>query len=257
MNKLKKETLLFAGFCAVMGTAGGMLTAVSASDTVSEEQMQEIVRQLGSQEAYIAAAAIQGLLYGVICGLFGKILSEKAGLWQGLQIRQRPLKAALLTAVIGGICMIVPDMVFFGKYIPAVKEGYQEKPSIVYFLSAITYGGIVEEIMMRLFLMSLIAFIIGKLFWRKHIQESLPAWIFISANICTAVLFAIGHLPATAITLGITPMILARCFLLNGGLGLAFGRLYRKYGILYAWIAHIGCHIVSKLIWLIYSGINC
>lgn len=41
--------------------------------------------------------------------------------------------------------MIVPDMVFFGKYIPAVKESDQEKPSIVYFLSAITYGDIIVE----------------------------------------------------------------------------------------------------------------
>ena len=38
----------------------------------------------------------------------------------------------------------------------------------------------------------------------------------------------------------------------NGGIGLMFGRLYRKHGIAYAMIAHAGCHIVSKLIWVLF-----
>lgn len=252
MNKLKKEFVLFIGFCAVTGALGGIFTALFTAESVSGEQIQEAIRQLGSQEAFIAVAAIQGLLYGAICGLFGKILSEKVGLWQELRIRKQPLNVALFTAVISGIYLIVPDVFIFGKYIPAVAESYQAKPSAVYCLSGIIYGGIVEEIMMRLFLMSLIAFLIWKIFLRKKQKELLPVWLFVSANIITALLFAAGHLPATAITLGITPMILVRCFLLNGGLGLIFGRLYRKHGIQYAWIAHMGCHVVSKLIWLVF-----
>ena len=34
--------------------------------------------------------------------------------------------------------------------------------------------------------------------------------------------------------------------------GLAFGWLYRKYGLRYAMIAHGGCHVVSKLIWILF-----
>lgn len=65
-------------------------------------------------------------------------------------------------------------------------------------------------------------------------------------------LFAEGHLPATITMFGaLTPLVLLRCFLLNGGLGLAFGWLYRKYGIQYAMIGHAGTHIISKLIWLV------
>ena len=50
----------------------------------------------------------------------------------------------------------------------------------------------------------------------------------------------------------LTPMIIFRCFLLNGGFGLLFGWLYRKYGLRYAMIAHGGCHVVSKLIWILF-----
>ena len=68
-----------------------------------------------------------------------------------------------------------------------------------------------------------------------------------------AILFAASHLPATWMAFGeLTPMLLFRCFLLNGGFGLFFGWAYRKYGIQYAMIAHASLHIVSKLIWTLF-----
>jgi hypothetical protein len=44
-------------------------------------------------------------------------------------------------------------------------------------------------------------------------------------------------------------MLLVRCFLLNGVGGLWFGRLYRKYGLSYAMLAHALFHVVSDVIW--------
>jgi len=99
-------------------------------------------------------------------------------------------------------------------------------------------------------MMSLIAYVLHKLFGRGKREPAV--WILISANVLSALLFAAGHLPATAAMMGLTPMILIRCFLLNGGIGLLLGRLYRKYGLRYAMIAHGGCHVVSKLIWILF-----
>ena len=101
--------------------------------------------------------------------------------------------------------------------------------------------------MLRLFFMSLVAVIICKV-TKKEINDK----ILITSNVIAAILFAAGHLPATAIMIGITPMIVLRCFLLNGGFGVLFGYMYRKHGIHCAMIAHIGVHIVSKLIWMIF-----
>ena len=112
------------------------------------------------------------------------------------------------------------------------------------------YGGIIEEVMLRLFMMSLVAFVLHKLFWRK--REQTPVAALVAANIISALLFAAGHLPTTAALMGLTPMILLRCFLLNGGIGLMLGFLYRKHGLRYAMIAHAGCHIISKLIWILF-----
>ena len=102
--------------------------------------------------------------------------------------------------------------------------------------------------MLRLFFMSLFAFALWKFSRRENVSEHQ----LIVANIVAAILFSAGHLPATALTLGITPMIVLRCFLLNGAFGLAFGYLYRKSGIQYAMLAHAGVHIVSKLIWIVF-----
>lgn len=52
---------------------------------------------------------------------------------------------------------------------------------------------------------------------------------------------------------GLTPLLVVRCFLLNGAFGLVFGWLYRKYGIQYAMLSHALLHIVSKTIWLIFT----
>ena len=47
-------------------------------------------------------------------------------------------------------------------------------------------------------------------------------------------------------------MILLRCFLFNGGLGLGFGYLYRKYGIGYAMIAHGFAHLIADILTIIF-----
>ena len=61
-------------------------------------------------------------------------------------------------------------------------------------------------------------------------------------------LFAAGHLPATVALFGeLTPLLVLRCFLLNGVAGLCFGYLYRKYGLAYAMCCHMGFHVFFKL----------
>ena len=117
-------------------------------------------------------------------------------------------------------------------------------------IASLTYGGVIEEVMLRLFLMSLIAFVLQKLFARD--KKEVPPAILITANVIAAMLFAAGHLPATVMSIGLNPIIIFRCFLLNGGAGLLFGRLYRKYGIHYAMIGHALAQVVSKVIWILF-----
>ncbi len=116
---------------------------------------------------------------------------------------------------------MVADPLIFGRIIPQVAEYYETPVTFVTILYSVLYGGIVEEILLRLFFMSLLALIIKKIFLRK--KENYPQTVFIISNIIAALLFAAGHLPATYQLFGeITPLILFRCFLLNGTGGLIF-----------------------------------
>ena len=242
------KTLLFF---AIAGLVGGFFTGIYVLDSYPEELRQEALAQGLDNTTMGIVTALQAAGYGIVLGAAGIFLGRKTGLWKDeTAIEQTPLTVALIVSVIGGLALILPDFLFFGKYVPMIMDSYAVKPTVPYMLAAVLYGGVIEEVILRLFMMSLIAFVLHKLFGKKN--EMPATGILIAANVIAALLFAAGHLPATAATMGITPMILFRGFLLNGGFGLMFGWLYRKYGLRYAMLAHGGCHVVSKLIWILF-----
>ena len=245
---LKKywKTLLFF---ALAGLVGGFCVGLYQLDSYPEEIRQEIAAQGIDPVLLGIITAVQAAGYGLILGAAGILLAKKIGLWKDeRKLEKKPLILTALVAILGGILLILSDLLFFGNYSDAIRESYAVKPGVTYILAAVVYGGVIEEVMLRLFFMSLLAFLLQKLF-RKGSGTTGP---LIAANLIAALLFAAGHLPATAILMGLTPMIIFRCFLLNGGLGLAFGWLYRKFGLRYAMLAHAGCHVVSKLIWILF-----
>ena len=247
IRKYWKTLLLFA----LVGLVGGFFVGLYLLDSYPPEFRQQALEQ-GLTETIIGLiTAVQSAGYGLVLGAVGIILGKETGLWKDERtIAKKPLIITIIVSVIGGLALILPDLLFFGKHIQVIMDSYAAKPTVPYLLATVTYGAVIEEVMLRLFMMSLIAFILHKLFWRK--RETTHVAALVLANIISAILFAAGHLPATAMLMGITPMILLRCFLLNGGFGLLFGWLYRKYGLRYSMLAHGGCHIISKLIWILF-----
>lgn len=181
---------------------------------------------------------------------FGHIFANQLGLIRPFRLDNKAVVTTLALSLIGGIVFSL-DYWTFGAWIPGVREATDLTLSFHVIVASVLYGGIIEEVMLRLFMMSLIAWMLWKLFFRK--QEQAPKGVIIAANVIAALLFAAGHLPATVMLFGeLTPLIVFRCFLLNGGFGLLFGWLFRKYGIAYAMLSHALLHIISKLIWFIF-----
>lgn len=242
------KTLLFFG---LVGLVGGFFTGIYLMDSYPPQIQQEVLSQGITKTILGLVSAVQSAGYGIVLGAVGIFLGKKTGLWKDEKtIKKNPLIIATVISVVGGLGLIFPDILFFGKYSEAILNSYAVKPTIPYMLASVLYGGVIEEVMLRLFTMSLIALLLHKLLGKKN--EKPTVGILIASNVIAALLFAAGHLPATAMLMGITPMILFRCFLLNGGFGLLFGFLYRKYGLRYAMLAHGGCHVVSKLIWILF-----
>lgn len=240
------KTLLFL---ALAGLVGGFFVGLYQLDSYPEEIRQEIAAQGIDPVLLGIITAVQAAGYGLVLGAVGILLGKKTGLWKDeRKLAKKPLILTALVAILGGMLLILSDLLFFGNYSDAIRESYAVKPTVTYILAAVVYGGVIEEVMLRLFFMSLLAFLLQKLFRKGSGTTSL----LIAANLIAALLFAAAHLPATALLMGLTPMIVFRCFLLNGGLGLLFGWLYRKFGLRYAMLAHAGCHVVSKLIWILF-----
>lgn len=255
MNKLIqfiKKPLLFTLTLMPFALIGGIFTGIYMINTYDPKLLAEVVAQVGSTDVLVVITALQTCMYGAFCGFFGYILADKIGLMKPFKFEKAPLiKTLIFAGVTAGL--LIADYWISGGIYPQIKDVTEVGLSLSSIISAIFYGGIIEEIMMRLFLMSLIVFIVWKLFFRKKTKEEIPTAVFVVVNILIALMFAAGHLPATiSMFTVLTPYLLVRCFVLNGVAGMLFGNLYRKHGIQYAILCHMFAHIISKLILILF-----
>ena len=248
IKQIIRNNIKYLIFLALFGIVGGYFTTVYTLQSIDQEIIGEAVAQAGSIDVLVIVSTLQSLGYALFMGMAGKALAIKLGLWKKLNISNEAITAIWKVCIIGGAAFILADALIFNNFSEVVKNSYAVKPTIEYMIASITYGGVIEEVMMRLFFMTLIAFLIKKFSKNGELTDK----ILITSNVVSALLFAAGHLPSTAIMIGLTPMIVIRCFVMNGVFGLLFGRLYRKYGIHCSMIAHAGVHIVSKLIWILF-----
>ncbi len=161
------------------------------------------------------------------------------------------LAVAVAVGIATGFVLVVLDRWVFA-FIPSVAaltrsmHSAGNQPEAWQGLLASFYGAFDEEILMRLGLLSLLALAFRTLarMLGANRENLLPANVFWAANIVTAVLFGLGHLPATAALTPLTTSLIVRAIVLNGAAGLVFGALYRRYGLESAMTSHFAADIV-------------
>ena len=249
MKKFFKGNCKFLLLVLLGGLIGGYSIGLYSYDSLSLELLEELQKQNVTKEMVALSSAIQySILFGVILASIGIVLSKKINLWKEFNVDKKAIFTTAIVTITGALILFPGDKLMFGSLNNWVLEQYTIKPTVYKIIGGLFVGGIIEEVMMRLFFMSLVVFIISKILKKKEI----PTLIFVIANIFAALLFAAGHLPSTATMTALTPVIIFRCFLFNGGLGIAFGYLYRKYGIGYAMLAHGLVHLISDTLMLIF-----
>ena len=202
----------------------------------------------------IALALVQN---GVLLAVFifiGLILSDRIGLEMPLirawangehppKLRRIALPGILVGAVAGAM-LIGLEALFFLRHLPKPMLQSFEIPLWKRLLAGVLYGGITEELLMRLFLVSLAARLFGRL-WRT--EAGMPSsGAFWSAITLVAVLFGLGHLPITAVITPLTQLVVVRAIVLNGLAGIAFGYLYWRHGLEAAMLGHMSAHLVMQ-----------
>ena len=103
------------------------------------------------------------------------------------------------------------------------------------------YGAIVEEILSRLFLMTVLVWILSKL------PGINTAAVFSVACLLSALAFAAGHLPLAAQTAPLTKPVVTRVLVLNTLAGLVFGAVFWAYGLEHAMVAHFATDVVLQV----------
>jgi len=170
--------------------------------------------------------------------------------WVGLRKYVWP---AILTGVLVGIVIKGLDAVVFLPRLPEVVQlGLKEPPVWAGFLASF-FGGITEEIQLRLFMLTLFAWI-GRFVNRT--PEGRPGmgalW---AANVLAAVLFGLGHLQGTAAAgVPLNALVITRALVGNGLVGLVCGWLYWTFGLEAAMVSHFSFDIVFHVISPLLAG---
>ncbi len=239
-----KKKLWISLIFTVIGIISGALVGLLQIDLLPQEMLDDMIAQMGSLNILIIIGAIQSGVLTFVASFLGLLMMEKVGLKLGFKWSTKSFVILLILGTITAIVIGLPDKLFFYSFMEEHIADYQF--SGLYFLSSILYGGIIEEVLMRLFLMTFFVWVGKKLFFKK--DGPLPNSYYIVAIILAALIFGIGHLPATAALLGLSGPIIFRALLLNGIGGLVFGYAYWKHGLAYAMMGHMMAHIVNQLI---------
>ena len=230
--------------------AAGVLGTVAVTPYLTEllsEQFAKAEAETGLSLVVLAAifVAQTAVLLGVavVVGLWA---ARKVGLRAPVSealVQRQPVGPvvkhfAIRSMVVGtatGVVVILLDLSVFQPLLKGAELPKVAEPALWKGALASLYGGIVEELLCRLFLLSVLALLLT---WLSGTRDGLRPWAFWTANLLAALLFGVGHLPAAASLLPLTPVIVVRVLILNAVPGLVMDWLYRKRGLEAAMLAH-------------------
>jgi membrane protease YdiL (CAAX protease family) len=193
----------------------------------------------------LANAGIVLVLYGLL-GLAGFWFARKLGL-PGIFREQAGWRhwfvVPMALGVAAGVVITIGDRIF------ASSRNWSGFPHPAFPLSLIASAtaGIGEEILFRVFVMGLWAFLFNLILRRRRATQ-LALW---AGNIIGALAFGAGHLPTAMLLLGVTnpgeipALVLGELFLLNGIVGLLAGERYMREGF----VAAVGVHFWTDIVW--------
>jgi membrane protease YdiL (CAAX protease family) len=160
------------------------------------------------------------------------------------------LTISVVSGILAGLGMVLLDVLLDSIFVfPDLPSGAGAPSAIAGFLASF-YGGIGEEVLLRLFLVSFLCLlIIGAMkvlgFAKTWRYTDNIMWLSV---ILASIIFGLGHLPGTAMIMAITPPVIVRAVLLNGIGGVVFGWLFFRKGLEFAMVSHFSADIVLHVL---------
>jgi hypothetical protein len=242
----------------VLGLAGAAATACVFPYLYAT--MPGVVAKLHSTpipyQAIVALQLVQAFATFSLLGWIGLLVGAQIGLdapWLRawvyrtgpVAIDRRRLARSAMVGIAAGAVILVIDA-GLKPLMPAALNPHPEEVARWKGFLASFYGGIGEEIQLRLFLMTLLAWGAWKVFARNRPLP--PPGAFWFAVVAAALVFAAGHLPAAAQVWPLDGVVILRTMLLNAIAGLPFGWLFWRYGFECAVVAHFNADLVLHVL---------
>jgi len=227
----------------------GVLSLVPGLDIAVEQIRHRPDAPPVSDAALTAILLIQPAVLVLIAVAIGVLLAEKAGLVSILLRRIRRKAApeaaggwlnALILAGIAGTVAALADLTLRRlspgsfTHIPRLDD-----VNLSGRITALLYGGVTEELMIRFGLMTLLVWL-----GMYALRGRRPRWLVWTAIALAALAFAAGHLPALMSLGRPDEVLILRTLALNGLLGLVYGWLYASRSLEHAMLAHMATHAV-------------
>jgi hypothetical protein len=198
---------------------------------------------LAQSAVFVAVAAAVGLACAKSVGLHSLIVERiLSGTWVAGS-RRRPWQMALAVAGALLVVTIVVDEALIPYYGPAWEALKLAMPADWRTaVAGVLYGGMVEEILFRWGLMSLVAWGVWRI-GRRDRTAPPSSRVLVVAIAISAVAFSVGHLPfATMVSQQLPLVLLVRTLAINVVAGAAFGWLYWRHGLEWAMLSHATFH---------------
>jgi hypothetical protein len=223
-----------------LGVMGERLEAARVTGKKIPPQGMLVAVQ-GVQTLVLAAgAAVVGTALAGRTGLAAPFFSAlAAGRGVGAVIKAQ-LIPALGVGAAGALVFLLLYYLVFRRLLDAASVQAMERLRMQNgIIGRVLYGGIVEEVLMRWGLMSLIAWLLFLIF------GSSGAAVMWAAILVSGILFGLGHLPAyLSAGCRMGPVLLAAMLSLNLWAAVLFGWLFMSFGLVAAMIAHAMFHLV-------------
>ena len=191
----------------------------------------------------VGVAVLIGLALASKIGLSAPAAEALAAGEQVLPALRPQLIPGVLGGVIGALAILVTHAVFKPLLTTETVERISRFGSLLPIPTRLLYGGLTEEVLIRWGLMTLLVWIVWRLFQKR--LDKPTSVCFVVAILVSSILFGLGHIPIASVVLPqITLVVVLFVIIANSAFGVVAGYLYWKYGLESAMIAHVLCHVV-------------
>ena len=244
---------------AIALALAGALSTLAVLPYALELMAPELRRLLPPLHVLLPAQFVQALVLMGLMSWIGLALGTGLG-WTrhgcAAPSRARPARprrgagrcSRHVAGAVIAVAAVAAVMALLDDRLPPMRVAEPPRPGPGIGLLASFYGAIGEEIQMRLFLVTLLAWLLV-----RGSRGRIAARPAIGIGIVLAALaFGAGHLPAAAQLWPLDAIVVARTLLANGVAGLVFGVLYARRGLETAMASHfladIALHVAGPLL---------